>query len=358
MMQDSGECEAESGRARHHEDLLGSYRRLADVFRELLSAPALDSLLEEIAEALSDLVPYDALTIYRTDEGGSVLVPELARDQWAAEILQTRVPFGGGITGWAALNQEAVWVNEAHLDSRVQTIAGTPDDPEALICIPLVDGTLVRGTLNLYRIGEEATFSEADFELARRFGDAAALALAQAELRERLEQEARTDGLTGLANRRSFDERLASELQRSSRTLEPVGLVMIDIDDFKQVNDRYGHGVGDQALIKLARTLEGSIRRVDLACRLGGEEFALILQGADAVVASEIAERVRGALPDLSAQGIGATTLSIGVATGNQGTSADELFERADAALMSVKRSGKNDVRVATHSGASGPSAT
>ena len=329
------------------EDLLGSYRRLADVFRELLSAPALGSLLEEIADTLSDLVPYDALTIYRIDEGGTVLVPVLARDQWAEEILQTRVPFGRGITGWAALNQEAVWVNEAHLDPRVHTIAGTPDDPEALICIPLLDGSLVLGALNLYRLGEQATFSEADFELARRFGDAAALALAQAEMRDRLEQEARTDALTGLANRRAFGERLASELQRSSRTLESVGLVMIDIDDFKQVNDRYGHGVGDQALIKLARALEGSIRSVDLACRLGGEEFALILQGADAVVACQIAKRVRATLPDLSAQEIEATTLSIGIATGEQGTSADELFERADAALMSVKRSGKDDVRFA-----------
>jgi diguanylate cyclase (GGDEF)-like protein len=230
----------------------------------------------------------------------------------------------------------------------VHTVPGTPaDEPEALICIPLLEGRLVRGALNLYRLGENAAFSEADFELARRFGDAAALALAQAEMRERLEEEARTDALTGLANRRAFCERLASELQRSERALEPVGLVMLDIDDFKQVNDRFGHGVGDQALIELARALEGAVRSVDLVCRLGGEEFALILPGASRELACEIGARIRTAMPDLSIHGIGAITLSIGVATGDEGTTADELFERADAALMSVKRSGKNGVCVA-----------
>jgi diguanylate cyclase (GGDEF)-like protein len=347
-MQDCGGREAGEPSRACLEALLGSYRRLADVFRELLSAPALGSLLEEIADALSDLVPYDALTIYRIDEGGTVLLPVLARDQWAEEILQTRVPFGRGITGWAALSQEAVWANQAHLDPRVHTVPGTPaDEPEALICIPLLGGRLVRGALNLYRLGENAAFSEADFELARRFGDAAALALAQAEMRERLEEEARTDALTGLANRRAFCERLASELQRSERALEPVGLVMLDIDDFKQVNDRFGHGVGDQALIELARALEGAVRNVDLVCRLGGEEFALILPGATRELACEIGARIRTTVPDLSVHGIGTITLSIGVATGNEGTTADELFERADAALMAVKRSGKDGVCVA-----------
>lgn len=94
-------------------------------------------------------------------------------------------------------------------------------------------------------------------------------------------------------------------------------------------------------MIKLARALEGAVRSVDLVCRLGGEEFALILQGTDAEVACEIAGRIRGAAPGISAQGIGMITVSIGIATGGEGTTAEELFERADAALMAVKRAAR-----------------
>jgi Diguanylate cyclase, GGDEF domain/GAF domain len=120
-------------------------------------------------------------------------------------------------------------------------VPGTPIEPEALVVVPLVARGVLKGTLNVYREGEDASFTPEEFELARRLGDAAALALDNAHIRASLELQAQTDSLTGLYNHRYFHERLRRELTSASSAHETVGVVMVDIDDFKRVNDIYGH---------------------------------------------------------------------------------------------------------------------
>ena len=110
-----------------------SYRRLADVFHDLLSEQSLDSLLVRIADTLDEIVPYEALHIYEADEPKRELVPALVRSEYANEILSERFPFGEGITGWAVEHREPVLANQAHLDPRVRFVPGTPLEPEALI---------------------------------------------------------------------------------------------------------------------------------------------------------------------------------------------------------------------------------
>src|SRR5687767_10394807 len=250
-----------------------SYRRLADVFHDLLSDQSLDSLLDRIADTLAEIVPYEALHIYEADEPRRELVPALVRSDYADEVMNERFPFGVGITGWAVEHREPVLSNQAHLDPRVRFVPGTPIEPEALIVVPLVARGVLKGTLNVYRIGEQAAFSAEDFELAKRLGDAAALALDNAHIRARLEREAQTDSITGLYNHRYFHERLRHELTLAAAQHESVGVVMMDIDDFKKVNDIHGHAVGDQVLAELAEHLRGAVRGTDVICRIGGEEF-------------------------------------------------------------------------------------
>ena len=207
-----------------------------------------------------------------------MLKPVWARDKWADKILADKCPFGEGLTGWGVEHREAARANQAHLDPRVATIPGTPDDePEALITIPLIARDSVKGALNIYRLGEEASFDDEEFELAKRFGDAAALALDNAQMRERLEHQAKTDPLTGLYNHRAFHERLRRALATASRSHEAVSVLMLDIDDFKRVNDIYGHGAGDEILRGLADTLKDAVRSSDVVYRLGGEEFAIVI---------------------------------------------------------------------------------
>jgi diguanylate cyclase (GGDEF)-like protein len=324
--------------------LVDSYRRLADVFHDVLSEERLDSLLERIADTLGDLVPYDTFTIYQADEARRCLIPLMARDTWADEIMNDRPVIGQGITGWAVEHREPQLVNQAHLDPRVKVVPGTPpDEPEALITIPLVARDAIKGALNIYRLGGDARFTEEDFELAKRFGDAAALALDNAQVRESLELQAQTDSLTGLYNHRYFHERLRSELTRATRSHDSIGVLMLDIDDFKRVNDIHGHGTGDQVLVALADVLRGSIRLSDVVCRLGGEEFGIIMSSCDAGDAMGLAQRLLERMESESFEPAGSLTLSIGIAQGpDHATNPRELVAYAEAAMMTAKARGKN----------------
>jgi diguanylate cyclase (GGDEF)-like protein len=328
------------------DSLVQSYRQLADVFHDILSEHSLDNLLERVADTLADLVPHDTLSIYQADEAQTVLIPVLARDKWAEKILESRSEFGTGITGWAALHREPVRANQAHLDPRTVTVPGTPpDEPEALISIPLIARDLVKGTLNIYRLGEDASFSDDEFELACRFADAAALALDNAQIRARLEYQAQTDSLTGLYNHRYFHDRLRAELTRASRSRDSVAVVMLDIDDFKRVNDVYGHGSGDQVLTDLAELLRGSLRGSDVVCRLGGEEFGMIMPSGDAGDAVTLARRLTDKLAEVEFGPAGKITISVGVSQGPEhAMNPRELVACAEAAMMTAKARGKNQI--------------
>ncbi len=327
--------------------LVESYRRLADVFHELLAEQSLDALLVRIADAVGDLIPHDTLTIFEADETEQKLRPVLVRDEYADEILSTTIRFSEGITGWAARNREPVLANHAHLDPRVRTVPGTPLDPEALICIPLIARDRIKGALNIYREGEHVAFSEREFEAARRFGDAAALALDNAEIRARLEHQARTDSLTGVFNHSVFYERLFDVLHEASRTHVPVAVVMLDIDDFKHVNDVHGHAVGDELLRFLADALRGSVRPEDVVCRLGGEEFAVVMMGCTGPEAVRVAERIQRRVADVAFPAVGRMTISVGLALGPEhAMNPRELAACAEAAMMTAKAQGKNQAVV------------
>ena len=326
--------------------LVESYRRLADVFHDVLAEQSLDALLDRIADALADLVPHDSLTIYEADEPRRMLTPVWARDKWADKIMADKCPFGKGLTGWGVEHREAARVNQAHLDPRVETVPGTPDDePEALITIPLIARDSVKGALNIYRLGEDASFDDDEFELAKRFGDAAALALDNAQVRARLEHQAMTDSLTGLYNHRAFHERLRQALATASRSHESVSVLMLDIDDFKRVNDIYGHGAGDEILRGLAKTLEDSVRASDVVYRLGGEEFAIVITSGTPENAEQLARRVVDRVESTDFSPAGRITISVGLARGPEhAMNPRELIACSEAAMMSAKARGKNQI--------------
>ncbi|MGZ8782787.1 MAG: diguanylate cyclase [Gaiellaceae bacterium] len=322
-----------------------SYRRLADVFHDLLSEQSLDSLLVRIADTLAEIVPYEALHIYEADEPKRELTPALVRSEYADEILNDTFPFGVGITGWAVEHRQPVLSNQAHLDSRVAFVPGTPLEPEALIVVPLIARGVLKGTLNVYRIGEQAAFTDVEFELAQRLGDAAALALDNAHIRARLEREAQTDSLTGLYNHRYFHERLRRELTRASSEHQNVAVVMIDIDDFKKVNDVFGHAVGDEMLAELAHQLRATVRSSDIVCRIGGEEFAVIVPGSQETHAIALANRLARRLDSVDLEPAGTIGVSIGIAQGPEhAANPRELVACAEAAMMTAKARGKSQV--------------
>src|SRR5919201_2434294 len=328
-------------------ETLASYQRLADVFHEVLAEQSLEGLLDRIADALTALIPYDDMHIYEVDMVKREMIPRLARSRWAAQVLAERFAFGEGITGWAVEHREPVLANQAHLDPRVRIVPGTPNEPEALIVVPLIARGNLKGTLNIYREGEDASFTEEEFRLATRFGDAAALALDNAHIRASLEQQAQTDPLTGLLNHRAFHELLRKELLRASSAHDTVALVMLDLDDFKRVNDVHGHAAGDRVLATLAEQLRSSIRDSDLVCRIGGEEFAIIAPSVDLPTARRLAERVAVRVSEAELEAAGCVSVSVGVALGPaHAANPRELFACTEAAMMTAKARGKNQIVV------------
>jgi diguanylate cyclase len=163
---------------------------------------------------------------------------------------------------------------------------------------------------------------------------------------EELEVLALTDPLTGLANRRGFNARWEEELARSGRHDEPIALLLLDVDRFKQVNDGHGHEAGDRTLVLLADVLRGASRSSDVAARLGGDEFALVVTHADAEPAMRIAERIRARFAEVAAADAVAATVTIGVST-SVGVPRRDLVITADQALYRGKHAGGDRVELA-----------
>ena len=151
---------------------------------------------------------------------------------------------------------------------------------------------------------------------------------------DRLRAEALTDALTGLANRRSLDERLAAELSRANRYAQPLSILWIDVDDFKRINDTWGHAKGDEVLVWVGRFLRSQIRAHDIAGRLGGDEFAVVLPATDRTGAEALADRLRRALGAATGGGAHPISLSIGVGTLEAGASTDGV--NGDAMLRAA----------------------
>ncbi len=225
--------------------------------------------------------------------------------------------------------------------------SGYPDKGRERIEVPLAAGRVSFGSLMLF--GDD--FEDHDRMTAVSLAAQAVIALDNARLHRIVERQARIDGLTGLANRRACEDQLAVEVARVERFGGPLAVVIADLDDFKEINDRFGHPAGDLVLREFARTLEEGIRDVDLASRWGGEEFVLLLPGTDVGGAAHLADRISHALESrlvLSVDGEAIpVTASFGVAGFPESSSAQALLAAADGALYEAKRGGKNRVAAA-----------
>ncbi|NUR77198.1 MAG: diguanylate cyclase [Thermoleophilia bacterium] len=228
--------------------------------------------------------------------------------------------------------------------------AGDPDAGSERLAFPLRVGTSDFGSLVL----ASENFGADQVETAASLAAQVVVALENARLHRMVERQALVDSLTGLANRRSLEESLRSELARAARFGDSVCVVLADLDDFKQVNDRYGHAAGDEVLKAFASALRATVRESDVAGRWGGEEFALVLSGTDAPGGARLAERARAAIAarqvPMPNGDLCSVTASFGVAAFPDSRELGDILAAADSALYAAKDAGKNRVVTATRS--------
>jgi diguanylate cyclase (GGDEF)-like protein len=224
--------------------------------------------------------------------------------------------------------------------------SGDPEADGQRLVMPLSAGRANFGTLELVGVA----FDEEQTMTAGSLASHAAIALENARLHRIVERQALVDGLTGISNRRQCEDSLTAEIARADRLGTPFTLVLADLDDFKAVNDVHGHAVGDDVLREFAAVLRATVRDSDVAGRWGGEEFLLLLPGAEAEGGAQLADRIRTTLAERSFLGrdgeVVSVTCSFGVAQHTLGGDERELFAAADRALYRAKRAGKNRVEL------------
>jgi diguanylate cyclase (GGDEF)-like protein len=309
-----------------------------------MSAERLDLLCDRIIATVGDVIRSDVLRVYELDDEARDLVPRAVRHPRLADvILHGRGPrLGQGLSGLAASRREPLLVPQAHKHPHGIQVAGTPFVPEALIAIPLVARGRLSGALLASRFGERTDlYSAEDFELVCRFGALASVAFDNIRRRTEMEQLARTDELTGLANRRGLEEELNRAVALARRHDQPLALLYIDLDEFKNINDSYGHRVGDEVLREIASALRRRLRRGDRAARVGGDEYVVILPQTDQAGAAVLAHEVRKAIAKAGVRvdsGKANVSAAVGVAELAPGESAEALLDRADRRMYRDKR--------------------
>lgn len=332
--------------------MAGPDRSLAQLRRHLRQLTALhhvqthvaavldpDAVLATVLQSLDQVVTYQTAAVYLLDDGE----PGVPRLRGGRAYDASPLPASLG-----SLAADCSPVCQALAADG--TAAARRADGSAALTVLLRAGGQVLGAIDL-RLPEPLPPDEVT--VVELLAAGVALALQNARLHQEAQRLASTDGLTGLSNRRAFDASLDLEVQRARRLGYSLGLVMLDLDHFKQVNDSHGHAVGDDTLRRLGALLRGRLRRTDVVGRLGGEEFAAVLPGTGLAGVGRLAEALRQAVahmpPARGGRHAGETAITVslgGAAAPARHVDAALLLARADEALYQAKHDGGNQVRL------------
>ncbi|HVR88156.1 MAG TPA: diguanylate cyclase [Candidatus Limnocylindria bacterium] len=321
-------------------------------------------LLDSIFRVTTELVRGERASLLLRDDASADFVMAHAIGITDEVKRHVRVREGEGVVGAVAASKRSVLVRSGVGPARPRDGQSAEQAgryrTESFLSVPIVVDDESRGVLNVADPVDGRSFEETDLETLELLASHIGACLLQREQGEAMQRLAETDPLTWLFNRRHFDRRLEAELNRALRSEHLIALLMIDVDHFKSINDRFGHRVGDQVLRAVATGIKQAVRLYDVPTRYGGDEFAVILPESDTESASRVALRVfertaAQALPvELSAAGA-TIALSIGIATFPRPASdGASLIELADTAMYRAKEAG-GGLRVWEHSFAQGP---
>jgi diguanylate cyclase (GGDEF)-like protein len=329
-------------------DRLHAIERVLAVSRALVADLDRPRIVASIVDAVAELLAADLVALFSRNEDGvfrleaGVGFPPRAM---GLEVHGSRGMVGRAIverTRIDGLQEVAAWPVE-FLDDRA---GGTT--AHAAMALPIVVSDEVVAVLFVTRVGPERAYSELERGIADLLTAQVAIALQNADLHARVAESALRDPLTGLLNRRFFDEAVETAMANARRAVTPLSLIVLDLDRFSAVNNEYGHTVGDAVLHRVGRAIKSSVRDGDVVVRYGGEEFVVIAPGTDGDGAVVAAERIREAVAASSLDPVDGRlvplTISAGVACLVDETDGRGLFRAADSALLAAKRAGRDRV--------------
>jgi diguanylate cyclase (GGDEF)-like protein len=334
------------------ESVLARERRLESFARALVHCPDAPSLHSLIIETMARAVRADIGAIALPIPGELALGVTATYGYPSVVVEHVRQAPGEGILGRVFSTGRAVVIRD---------VAEQPEHARrrryrssSYLAFPLMGPLGVQAVIAVTDKTSGEPFDDRDLAILTSLGAPASLALGREELRERtrdLAHQATIDGLTGLFNRRYFETRLEQEIQRQRRQFDELSLLMVDLDNFKDLNDTQGHLVGDRVLREVADILRRAVRIFDVCARYGGEEFVILMPGANAPTALRIAERIRRQVEQHFASGLRSgspvsPTVSVGVSSAQPSTTRETLISQADSALFQAKGAGKNVVCV------------
>ena len=332
------------------------YERFYQATSMLGRALTLEQVMETAFDAAAAIVEYDvgAIALYdkaklrhrvaavRVRPGGEGLID-------AASLTGLEFKDNAGLASMVVKNRHCLPANgePRELSAPIYTRKVKLDDAKSLLVLPLLVADEAIGTLTLVTRAEKR-FGKDVREMLAVIANQVAVSLENGFLYKKMETMATTDGLTGLTNHRTFQQRFADLLERAARHNGKVALLLCDIDHFKKVNDNYGHPIGDEVLRRVARVLQEVPRKIDVPARYGGEEFAVLLDNVDVAQARAVADRIRIEISKIvvdTEKGPLSVTESVGVAAfPDDGRDRATLIERADLALYHAKHTGRNRV--------------
>ncbi len=299
----------------------------------------LETVLARICAEAVTVMGADVAVVYRGSRQDPLVLT--AGHGVPPEAIGWEMPLGAGLAGKVVVHGRAMLTNDYRRIAELPADAPLPPTITSAMSAPMEWDGALRGVLTV-GYAESRPMTQADLALLETVAELAASACANASAHAEMAHVARTDGLTGCLNHAALHDGLAKEIERALRHDQPLSLILIDLDDFKQINEVHGHLVGDEVLRRAGHALRHAMRPYDLAARYGGDEFALVAVDADEDTAADMAERalarLQEAIEDLLPEG--GTPGTAGIAQWSAGASATELVARADRALLYAKQEG------------------
>ncbi|MBW2526576.1 MAG: diguanylate cyclase [Deltaproteobacteria bacterium] len=319
--------------------------------RRLVGNISLDDALRAVTDAALQLLPGEHASVRVLNRRRTELLCG-ARSGRGAESGPLPLRRGEGVSGWVAEHGEPLRLGDVGQDPRFKVTDHQGFQIRSMLVVPLIAAGQVVGVLGL-TAPEPEVFSADDETLAMLLANCAVPTIEKARLRrlrQQAEKKALTDSQTTAYSQRYLFPRLRQEIGRARRHARPLSILLLDLDDFKEVNDEHGHGIGDAVLRAFSKRVLSCVRTSDVLVRRGGDEFVLVMPDTDADRAADVAERVRAEVAEKEIAGDEirvSLTASLGVATLREDETAKDLERRADLAMYTAKRRGRNRVVLA-----------